>query len=115
MDLWLRRPDCKHYGGCPQWRRASCVEQGCKESADSQANAGAVGEFLPRLSALECVRCESSDCVSALYDVCPLAALGRAVAMCSLSRSDLTRKHGRESRPDPQIQAGAYTQRNKCQ
>lgn len=115
MALWLRRLDCKHYGGCPQWQRASGVELGCKESADSQANAETVGEFVPLPVGIECVRCESSDCVSALYDVCPLAALGRAVAMCSLSRSDLTRKHGRESRLDPQIQAGAYTQRDECQ
>lgn len=45
--FWLRRLDCKHYGGCPQWQQASGVELGCKESADSQANAGAVGEFVP--------------------------------------------------------------------
>lgn len=103
------RLDCKHYGGCPQWRRASGVELGCKESADSRANAGAVGEFVPLPLGIECVRCESSDRISALYDVCPLAALGPAVGMCSLSRSDLTRKHGRERGLDPQIQAGAFT------
>lgn len=95
MALWLGRLDCKHYGGCPQWQRASGVELQCKESADSRASAGAVREFVPLPLGIECVRCESSDCVSALYDVCPLAALGRAVAMSSLSRSDLTRKHGR--------------------
>lgn len=85
--------------GCLQWQRASGVELGCKESADSQANAGAVGDFVASPLGIESVRCESSDCVSALYDVCPVAALGRAVAMCSRSRSDFTRRH------DQQIQA----------
>lgn len=107
IDLWLVQLGCKHEKCCPQWQKPSYIMKRHKGRADSKENAEMVS-FSSHSS--ECTHCEFSNCVCALCNVCPLAPLTHAVAMCSLSRSGVTRKHVNKSHADPQIQAGANKQ-----
>lgn len=100
IDLWLVQLGCKHEKCCPQWQKPSYIMKRYKGRADSKENAETVS-FSSHSS--ECIHCEFSNCVCALCNVCPLAPLAHAVAMCSLSRSGVTRKHVYKSYADPQI------------